>query len=287
MEEILAYFGEIVVNSDTFAQIKQFGATATQYLKYIVLLAFGLLLLSSLNRLLFGKKDQINLAISSAMEVLCIYVIHIAVIVLELPVSQFLTPLPFIDMAEGAVSFFPILSSALPSICEHVLDMLIIAFLVNLINGLFPEGKNIFVWLFLRLISIALALAALFGLHWLLNTYIPQGFAEYAPIILLLTLVALVLLGSLKLLTGAALAFLDPIAAALYTFFFANFIGRALAKAMVTTTLLTGLVAALNALEIRSVCITPALLQSYAPLLAIVLLLWYIVGHLFTKNKKE
>lgn len=284
MEEILSYFGEIVVNSETFAQIKQFGATAIQYLKYIGLLAFGLLLLSSLNRLLFGKKDQINLAISSAMEILCIYVIHIAVFTLELPCQQFFTPLPFIEIAKDALSFFPVLSADFHIICEHVLDMLIIAFLVNLINGLFPEGKNIFVWLFLRLITIALALIALFGLHWLLNTYIPQGFSQYAPTILLLTLVALVLLGSLKLLTGAALAFLDPIIAALYTFFFANFIGRALAKAMLTTALLTGLIAGLNALQISVLSLSLDILEAYAPLLVIILLLWYLIGHLFAKK---
>jgi hypothetical protein len=87
-------------------------------------------------------------------------------------------------------------------------------------------------------------------------------------------------LGGLKILVGAALAFLDPITAALYTFFFSNFLGRALARAMVSTALLTGVVVLLDVLNIAVVPIAAAMLTSYIPLLLIILVLWYFIGHI-------
>ena len=99
-----------------------------------------------------------------------------------------------------------------------------------------------------------------------------------AALVLLCALVALILLGSLKVFVGAAMAFLDPIIATLYTFFFSNLIGRALAQALVSTALLTALVVALNYLEIYAVHIAATALTGYIPLLLIVLVLWYLVG---------
>ena len=284
MEEILDYFQSAVMDSEAFQQIQQVTTTALQYAKFLGILVFGVLLISSLGHFLLGKKAQFHIAVSSAMEILVVYILYAVVLSLELQFQQFFAPLPFVTMAEDYLLFLPVLSADLPLICQHVLDLLIIAFLVNLISGIMPSGRNVFIWLFLRLITVAASIALLYAVDLLLQHYLPQGFDAYAPTILLVCLCALVLLGSLKLLTGAALAFLDPIVAALYTFFFANIIGRALARAMVTTALLTGLVAALDALQIRSVHVAPDVLQGYIPLLAVVLVLWYLVGHIFHKK---
>jgi hypothetical protein len=93
----------------------------------------------------------------------------------------------------------------------------------------------------------------------------------------------LIALGSLKLFVGAALAFLDPIVAALYTFFFSNIIGRALARAMVSSLLIGLLLALLNLLKIGVLHIALTALTGYIPLLAIVILLWYFVGRVLQK----
>ena len=61
-------------------------------------------------------------------------------------------------------------------------------------------------------------------------------------------------------------------------------VGRAISKAILTAGLIIGLVCALNALDIYAVHIAPSALTAYIPLLAVVLLLWYVVGHLFTKD---
>ena len=280
MNEILEVFKTQIVNSELVGQIQDISVSAVQYAKFLGILVFGILLISSLSRFLFGKKAQINLAVTSAMEILCVYVVNTVIYALGLQLQQFITPLPFVTMVEDYLLIFPILSAGFTDICQHVLKLLIIAFLVNLINEFVPKGKHVLTWLLLRIITVILAVVVIYFAELALNTYLPQGFADIAPTVLLCALVALVLLGSLKVFVGAAMAFLDPIVAALYTFFFSNFIGRALAKAMVSTALLTALVVALNYLGIAVVHIAAAVLTAYIPLLLIVLVLWYIVGHI-------
>ena len=268
------------VGSELLSHVDELKVTLLQYGKFLAILIFGILLISSLTRFLFGKKNQINLAITSAMEILCVYVINTVIYALGLHLQQFITPLPFVTMVEDYLLLFPILEAAFTDICHHVLKLLIIAFLVNLINEFIPMGEHLLTWFILRIITVVMAVAVIYVAELALNAYLPQGLYEIAPTVLLCSLVALVLLGSLKVFVGAAMAFLDPIVAALYTFFFSNLFGRALAKAMVSTALLTGLVVALNYLGIVAVHIAATVLTAYIPLLLIVLVLWYIVGHI-------
>jgi hypothetical protein len=268
------------LGSDLLDHVDALKINLLQYSKFLCILIFGILLITSLTRFLFGKKNQINLAVTSAMEILCVYVINVVIYALGLHLQQFITPLPFVTMVEDYLILYPILSAEFVDICHHVLKLLIIAFLVNLINEIIPEGKHLITWFLLRLITVAIAVAAIYFAELGLNTFVPQGIYDIAPTVLLCCLVALVLLGSLKVLVGAVMAFLDPVIAALYTFFFSNVIGRALAKAMVSTALLTGLVAALDYLNITVVLIAASALSAYLPLLLIVVALWYIVGRI-------
>ena len=281
MREILDIFQSGLANADALLdQVQAITVSAAQYGKFLGILIFGILLLSSLFRFLFGKEAQINLAVTSAMEILCVYVIYTVIYALGLQLQQYITPLPFVTMVEDYLLIYPILSAEFTDICHHVLKMLIIAFLVNLINEFIPKGEYLLTWFLLRIITVVLSVAVIYVAELALNTYLPQGLYEIAPTVLLCALLALVLLGSLKLLVGAVMAFLDPIVAALYTFFFSNILGRALAKAMVSTALLTGLIVALDYLDISVVCIAASALTAYVPLLLIVLALWYVVGHI-------
>ena len=284
MEKILQIIQSANWEFEIPETITQIGATALQYGKFLGLLILGVLLLSSLTRLLFGKENQINLAITAAMEILCLYVINIVICALGLDYKLFLSPLPFVGMSEDYLYLFPLLSADMPVLYNHLLRLLIIAFLVNLIGGLIPQGQNLLAWTILRLITVAFSVAALYGADLLFGWYLPQGFGAYAPTVLVLSLAALIALGSLKLFVGAALAFLDPIIAALYTFFFSNFIGRALARAMVSCLLISGLLLLANWLGITALHIAAEALKGYIPLLAVVVLLWYFVGRVLQKE---
>ncbi|MBE6977594.1 MAG: hypothetical protein E7438_03000 [Ruminococcaceae bacterium] len=284
MEKILQIIQSANWEFEIPETITQIGATALQYGKFLGLLILGVLLLSSLTRLLFGKENQINLAITAAMEILCLYVINIVICALGLDYKLFLSPLPFVGMSEDYLYLFPLLSADMPVLYNHLLRLLIIAFLVNLIGGLIPQGQNLLTWTILRLITVAFSVAALYGVDLLCGLYLPQGFGEYAPTILVLSLAALIALGSLKLLVGAALSFLDPIIGALYTFFFSNVVGRALARAMVSCLLISGLLLLANWLGITALHIAAEALKGYIPLLAVVVLLWYFVGRVLKKH---
>ena len=250
-----------------------------QYLKFIGILVFGLLFFSSMFRFIFGKKAQLNRAVSSAVEILCLYIINIVLCSLGSHYEFFLSPLPFVSISGDYLNILPIFQTEFPLICDQILKILIIAFFVNILNDIIPEGKHVITWYLLRLITVVLAVAANYGIDLLMTTFLPQGFTDIAPTILMISLVVLVLLGSLKLLTGAALFFLDPIVSLLYTFFFSNFIGRQLARAMVSTALITALVMLLNALEFTTIFIAATALTGYIPLLLILFILWYFIGH--------
>ncbi len=260
--------------------LQQNAETIVQYLKFLGILVFGFLLFSSLFRFIFGKRAQLNRAVSSAVEIFCLYVINIVIYAFGLHWELFLSPLPFMSIDGDLLTIFPILNADFTAICGQVLRILIIAFLVNILNDVVPVGKSIFSWYFFRLLTVVLAVGANYLADILLTTILPANLMEIAPMVLLCALGALILLGSLKLITGVALSFMNPIVGALYTFFFSNMIGRELARSLVTTALLTGLVIALNALEITVISIAAAALMAYIPLLVIVLVLWYVIGHI-------
>ena len=284
MQDILDIFKAEILESEAVAKLQSLTVSSLQYLNFLGILVLGILLISSFSRFIFGKKSQVTQAVASAIEIFFVYVISIVIYALGLHLPIFLAPLPFVALAEDHLVIFPILSADFPAICDQTVKLLIIGFLVNLSGSLIPKGQRLIPWFLLRIVAVVVSVALIYGVEYLLATYVPQGLGEYAPMILLCVLAALILLGSLKLLVGGLIAFLDPIMGALYTFFFANIIGRALAKAILTTALIMGLVAALNYLEILAVHIAASVLTAYIPLLVIVLLLWYVVGHLFTKE---
>lgn len=254
--------------------------TIISYAKFIGILVFGLLLVSSLFRFIFGKKAQLNHAVSSAVEILCLYVINIVIYSLGLHWKLFLSPLPFMSIEGDYLHIMPVLSTDFSLVCEQVLKVVIIAFLVNILEGVMPKGKKLLSWYFFRLLTVVLAVGANYVADLLIGAFLPAEVFAMAETVLLWILVALVLLGSLKMLTGIALAFLDPIVGALYTFFFSNVVGRNLAKALVSTALVTALIALLEHLELTTIFIAASGLTAYIPLLAVVLVLWYIIGHI-------
>ncbi len=250
------------------------------YACLIGIVIVGFLLISSMFRFLFGKKAQIGKAITSAMEILCLYILCIVIFSFELDWNLFQNPLPFVSIEGTQLLFFPILGADFSSICTQVLQLLMIAFLVNLLNSIVPEGKKFWFWLLMRAVTVVLALGVNFMLDTALNTWLPQGIAEYAPMALLAVLAVLILTGSLKVIVGVILGISNPIIGALYTFFFSNFIGRALARSILTTGLITALVVLANSMELVAITIVSRTLIALIPVLLVVILLWYIVDRI-------
>ena len=266
--------------NELFAALQDKVSTIIDYAIVFGILVVAFLLLGSMFRFLFGKMAQIGKAITSAMEILCLYMVCIVIYSFGLHWELFVNPLPFMTLDGDVLRLFPILDASFSQICTQVLQLLILAFLVNLMNSIIPEGKKLLPWLLWRIVTVALALGVNYATDGLLNQWLPEGLASIAPIVLIAVLVVLILLGSMKVLVGAALTIANPVIGVLYTFFFSNFIGRALARSILSTALITGLVVLLNSMNLVAISITTASLIASIPFLLLLVLLWYVVDRI-------
>lgn len=239
------------------------------------------LLLSSLGRTLAGQHSELSNAASSAIGILFVYIATVAVMTVGGDLEQFrpyLSPLPFIRIDSEALHLFALTTAEYHAVCSEILSMVILAFLVNLLDTWIPRGEHIITWFLFRCLTVVLAIAAHLGATELIGTMIPDVIANNAATILLGLLVLMLSVGCLKFLVGFALATFNPIIGALYTFFFANVIGRQLSKAMLTTALLTALVWCLEVIGMTVIPIDLAALTGYLPFLSLLAVVWYFVN---------
>lgn len=266
MDSILQYFQSLDLDYESL-------------LKTGGILLLGTLLISLFNRFIFGKKSTLNNAVSSAIGILFIYALSIVMKSMGLEFYSLPAPLPYVTLTEDQLVLFSFANADYTVICSEVLSMIILAFLMNLVDNWLPRGKNVFTWLFFRILSIAIAIFMHIITSGLVTTYLPEGIITYAPTILLAILILMLLCGALKIPMGMIISTVNPLIAALYTFFFANLIGKQLTKAVLTTVLLTLIVAALQYFGVGIVSIAAASLIAYIPFVVILTILWYLVCH--------
>lgn len=268
MESIISYFS---------AQ----GLDLESLLKASGILLLGALLFSGILHFVFGKKTLIGHSISSSIAIIYIYVVSALILTLAPNLQWIVTPLPFAAFGTDSVAFFSFQNAAYTTAAAQLLSMVILSFLVNLADTWMPKGKNILIWAFWRCVTVALGIVLHFIVTWLFHRYLPQGIVVYAPVILLAVLVIMLLTGALKLVVGAILTTVNPVIAAFYTFFFASLVGKQLTKAVLTTGILTGVNYLLQDLGIASLSLTAAALPAYIPFLLLLLLVWYVITHVF------
>lgn len=250
-------------------------------LRFLLIFAGASLLVSLLGRVVLGKRSSLNHSVSSAMGILFIYAVTIVVYTFKpWNLTSYLSPLPFVTFAGEYMVILPFQGAGISAICHEVLSLLILAFLVNLLDTFIPKGKSVVSWYLLRFVTIVLAMALHLLVDWAFNTYMPDVLVTYAPVILLGILVAMLLLGLLNLILSAVLAVVDPIIGAIYTFFFSNIIGKQLTKAVVSTGIICAVVFLLGHFGYTLVCITQSALMAYIPAAAVLLILWYVIGHI-------
>lgn len=250
-------------------------------LKFAGILAAATILLSLLNRVIFGKRSSLNHALSSAMGIFFILVISTIVYVFDpKDLAQYLSPLPYVAFSGDYLVLFSFTGNGFATICDELLSMIILAFLVNLLDTFIPKGKGIISWYFLRFLTVVLAMGVHYAVTWASNAYLPGFLVTYAPVLLLVILLLAMFMGLLKVVLGLALTAVNPIFGALYTFFFSSLIGKQLTKAIVTTFVLSAVIAVLNYFGTTMLCIAGAALAAYIPLLIVLLILWYLIGHL-------
>lgn len=256
------------------------GFQIDSFLKMALFLAIGTIAIGGLGRICLGKGSVVTRSVSSAISILFIYVITIVIYSFGVNLQFLLSPLPFVRIADNylILQIYPI--EQYLEICNQILSMVILAFLANLSDSWLPKGEKLFSWFFFRCLSVMIAMLLHLLAYAILNILLPEGFLLWAPMVLLALLVLMMMVGGLKILVGALISTVNPVIGALYTFFFANIIGKMISKAVLTTILLGGIVWLLYYLGITAVYIASAALAAYIPLLIILLLLWYLVGHI-------
>ncbi|MBO5867764.1 MAG: hypothetical protein J6Q54_02510 [Oscillospiraceae bacterium] len=268
MDTVATFFNSIGIDFDTFW-------------KAALIFLIGTILLSVFGRFVFGKRSTLNHAVSSAIGVLFIYALTIVLGSAGEEFRKLIAPLPFVAFTESNLVLFTFQNAHYTTICTQLLSMIILAFLVNLADSWFPKGKNIFTWILFRCLTVILGYIMHLVVVYLFATCLPEGFLTYAPMILLVILVLLLLTGALKIIVGALMATVNPIIGALYTFFFANIIGKALTKAVLTTAILVALVFGLQYIGLGVISIASAALVAYIPVLLLLLVVWYLVILIF------
>ncbi|WP_405755395.1 hypothetical protein [Anaerovibrio slackiae] len=259
-------------------QLLALNISGDHFWKAVLLLTVGSLVLGCIGRYCFGKDSIVNHSVSSAIGILFVYAATVVLFSLGAKYQNFVAPLPFVTLSGDTMSIFTFEGTEFTLICEQLVNMIILAFLANVIDSILPRGENFFTWLIWRCLTIALAIAMQLGVNWLLAKYLPQGIVEYAPTVLLIVLVLMMAVGIFKIFVGAAIATVNPIVGALYTFFFATYLGKAISKAVLTTIILSVLVWGLNYLGIASIGIALAGLVAYIPIMIALLIVWYVVN---------
>lgn len=268
MDTIIELFNSVGIDFDTFW-------------KAALIFLIGTILLSVFGRFVFGKRSTLNHAVSSAIGILFIYALTVVLGSTDLAMRQLITPLPFVSIGDGQMVLFTFQNAHYTTICSELLSMVILAFLVNLADSWFPRGKNIFTWILFRCLTVIIGYILHLLVLYLFATYLPEVIVMYAPMILLVLLVLLLLTGTLKIIVGALMATVNPIIGALYTFFFANIIGKQLTKAVLTTAILVGLVFGLQYIGLGVISVASAALAAYIPVLLLLLVVWYLVILIF------
>lgn len=263
MESIVNYFASLGL--DFWSLLKTGG-----------ILLLGMLLISLFGRFIFGKKSALNNAASSAIGILFIYAITVVLKSAGTGFDALIAPLPFVSFSGDQLTLFSF-QADYTVICSEILSMIILAFLVNLADGWLPRGKHLLSWLFFRCLTVVIAFVLHLIVVGLFSRYLPQGLVIYAPTVLLILLVLMILTGALKLLVGALLTTVNPLIAAFYTFFFANAVGKQITKAVLTTALLSLLILALRYVGITAISIASAALMAYIPFVIVLIILWYVV----------
>lgn len=247
---------------------------------FMVYFAAAVLVMGVLSRAVLGRRSSLNHSLSTVMGILFVYAVTVVVYTFKpWNLEALLSPLPFVTFSGDYLIVLPIADAQFPALCTQVLSLVILAFLVNLIDSLMPRGGGIFSWYLLRFVSVCLSMGLHLLVHWAVNTYVPQLLLTYAPAVLLILLAFMLLSGVVSLILGLVISVGNPFLGAMYTFFFSNVVGKQLSKAIFSTVILCAIVYLLEFTGYTVISITSAALGAYIPLVILLLVLWYIIGH--------
>ena len=248
---------------------------------FLLYFAAASLILGIIGRVVLGKRSSLNHSLSSAMAIAFLDAMTIVIYTFKpWNLELLLSPLPFATFSEHYLILLPISDLEFPALCTQVLSLVILAFLINLVDFLLPQGENLLSWLLMRLITVLASFGLHLGATWAFQTYLPEVLVDYAPIVLLVILALMLLSGFLTLILSLVISVGNPFLGAMYSFFFSNLVGKQLSKAVFTSGVIALVFWVMEHFGLVVILITPAALLTYIPLALALLVLWYLIGHL-------
>lgn len=249
--------------------------------KFLLFFVAAALILGVMGRVCLGKRSSLNRSLSSAIGILAIYALSVILYTYKpWSLDALISPLPFVRFAGEYLIVIPFQGTAFTTLCSEILSLVILAFLVNLLDTFMPQGEGALGWYFLRFATVVLGLLLQLMANYAFQTYLPGALVTYAPAILLVLLGAMLLMGLLNLVLSVVLTAVNPIFGAMYAFFFGNAVGKQLSKAVFTTGILCCVFFLLGYFGYTVISISAASLMTYIPLALVLLILWFLIGHL-------
>lgn len=248
----------------------------------ILAICLGCFLLGSLLRLLFGKNCT---AVKSVTVVFGVLILYLAVFALRLVGDSFesyLPSLPFAAFGGDYISVSSITTMDQTLLWAQLVDLIVLVVIMGLIDDLLPRGKNLFVWLLLRCVTITGSAVAFTLVNRLMNAILPGVVLQYAPIILLLLLALFLAVTIFKWLIGIILGVSGgPVLGAIYTFFISHLLGKQLTKAALSSGILMGLVYLAEHYGTTVIVFPDPMGLFLIPAILLLFLVWYLVNKLF------
>lgn len=267
---------DVIWHAKSYLPVEVDLMSAAQFMLYFSAIN---LILGVMGRMVLGKRSSLNLSVSSALGILFIYALTVVIYTFHpWKLEMLLSPLPFAAFHGDYLILMPISDLQFPALCGQILSLLVLAILVNLVDTFMPKGKNVFLWLLFRLMTIAACMGLHLTVNWAFRTYLPNILVTYAPMILLLALCFCLLSGLVNLLLGLVIASANPFLGAMYTFFFSNIVGKQVSKAVFSSAIICAVLYLLDLFGYTVICISAAALLTYLPLALVLLLLWYLIG---------
>lgn len=249
--------------------------------KFLLFFVAASLILGVMGRVCLGKRSSLNRSLSSAIGILAIYALSVILYTYKpWSLDTLVSPLPFVRFAGEYLIVIPFQGTAFTTLCSEILSLIILSFLVNLLDTFMPQGGSALGWYFLRFATVVLGLLLQLMANYAFQTYLPGVLVTYAPAILLVLLGVMLLMGLMNLVLSVVLTAVNPIFGAMYAFFFGNAVGKQLSKAIFTAGIICCVFFLLGYFGYTVISITAASLMTYIPLALVLLILWFLIGHL-------
>lgn len=254
---------------------------------YLLCFALAIFVLGAVLRFACGAVKSLPRAAAACFAILFIYVISICAMGSDGPTNVLINALPFLSEVSDATSIFVMIKTSFSSFLLEAAQLLVLAFVINLLQDLLkklirPESGfgliRFFVWYFWQCVIVCIGLAVNYCVYLFLRRYLSEKTVQWILIGFLLLLTLVMVCMALRAVLHTVAFFANPFFTMLSDFLFTNVIGRNLTGAFLTTAALTLIVVIADRAGVLMFLASGGiLLTSFAPVIILWLVIWYLV----------